>query len=649
MHPTKAEEVAHGKTRHLLKPRRRDQQEPLATKKKSTTDDELSFDDYEEEPTTTTRSKRKDREDKPRETRRSRRDDVMEEEESTPVTTPITTPVTPNSTSLPISRTPVPEITPKIPASTSQMPAPRTGRNGPLTMNLPPPKPAVYRRAARLPREAPAAQTRLINISQSFPTMPPTDVDKVVQVEITTPSPLLSLPERATWFNMAEISPVEERALPEFFDGKFASKSPQIYKEYRDFMINTYQQNPAQYLTQTACRRNLAGDVCAILRVHSFLEHWGLINFNLNPEIQATLPMKRHLPADSTAPVAKQLIRFEEIPQKGADFKTRKNIFFDSAIEKRTCTSCGKDCTTDRYHREDIELCSDCFAAGKFPEDTQASEYLKLSVPKDPTKNIWTDEETLLLLEALERYGEDWDAVADHVHTKSREDCIVQFLRLPIEDPYLEDGFTYNYPMKRNQVKPPRENFPFSTAENPIMSMVTFLASVVSPTVAAVAAQSALDAMMKLKKAKDDPSDAMAVDSESHQDGNEMENGKEEVSQDISQILPRVPNTSEISRESIKAAAAAALAAASLKAQILAEKEERDIKVLMTKVVELEMKKIELKLKTVDEMSVQLEKEKSNIERARVQIQEQTLKLQGKTTAPKVNGSKPEGFQLEGS
>ena len=32
-----------------------------------------------------------------------------------------------------------------------------------------------------------------------------------------------------------------------------------------------------------ACRRHLAGDVCALMRVHGFLEHWGLINFNVEP------------------------------------------------------------------------------------------------------------------------------------------------------------------------------------------------------------------------------------------------------------------------------------------------------------------------------------------------------------------------------
>lgn len=47
-------------------------------------------------------------------------------------------------------------------------------------------------------------------------------------------------------------------------------------------MINAYRFNPSEYLTVTACRRNLAGDVCAIVRVHAFLEQWGLINYQVS-------------------------------------------------------------------------------------------------------------------------------------------------------------------------------------------------------------------------------------------------------------------------------------------------------------------------------------------------------------------------------
>ena len=54
--------------------------------------------------------------------------------------------------------------------------------------------------------------------------------------------------------------------MPEFFNGKNKSKTPEIYLAYRNFMLDTYRLNPVEYLIATGCRRNLAGDVCAILR-----------------------------------------------------------------------------------------------------------------------------------------------------------------------------------------------------------------------------------------------------------------------------------------------------------------------------------------------------------------------------------------------
>jgi SWI/SNF related-matrix-associated actin-dependent regulator of chromatin subfamily C len=89
------------------------------------------------------------------------------------------------------------------------------------------------------------------------------------------------IPSYSAWFDMSKIHPVERRALPEFFNSRNRSKTPSIYKDYRDFMINTYRLRPTEYLTATACRRNLAGDVCAIMRVHAFLEQWGLINYQV--------------------------------------------------------------------------------------------------------------------------------------------------------------------------------------------------------------------------------------------------------------------------------------------------------------------------------------------------------------------------------
>jgi len=96
------------------------------------------------------------------------------------------------------------------------------------------------------------------------------------------------LPSYSTWFDMHTIHALEKKSLPEFFNSRNRSKTPAVYKDYRDFMVNTYRLNPIEYLTVTACRRNLAGDVCAIMRVHAFLEQWGLINYQVRPSRLST-------------------------------------------------------------------------------------------------------------------------------------------------------------------------------------------------------------------------------------------------------------------------------------------------------------------------------------------------------------------------
>ena len=88
----------------------------------------------------------------------------------------------------------------------------------------------------------------------------------------------------------------------------------------------------------------------------------------------------------------------------------------------------------------------------------------------------WSDQETLLLLEGLEMYKDDWNKVAEHVGSRTQEECILYFLRLPIEDPYLERDAAL---METLCYQP----IPFSKSGNPIMSTVAFLASCVDPRV----------------------------------------------------------------------------------------------------------------------------------------------------------------------
>lgn len=106
-------------------------------------------------------------------------------------------------------------------------------------------------------------------------------IENAAREHLISQTHAIVLPSYSTWFDMNDVNNIERKALPEFFNSRNRSKTPHVYKDYRDFMINTYRLNPVEYLTVTACRRNLAGDVCAIMRVHAFLEQWGLINYQV--------------------------------------------------------------------------------------------------------------------------------------------------------------------------------------------------------------------------------------------------------------------------------------------------------------------------------------------------------------------------------
>lgn len=120
---------------------------------------------------------------------------------------------------------------------------------------------------------------------------PPVDLSSIPLPEdnhqryVTIQNQDIVIPSYAAWFDISQINTIEKRALPEFFNNRNKTKTPSVYKDYRDFMINTYRMNPVEYLTITACRRNLTGDVCAILRVHAFLEQWGLINYQVKQHV----------------------------------------------------------------------------------------------------------------------------------------------------------------------------------------------------------------------------------------------------------------------------------------------------------------------------------------------------------------------------
>ncbi|XP_026576869.1 SWI/SNF complex subunit SMARCC1 [Pseudonaja textilis] len=478
------------------------------------------------------------------------------------------------------------------------------------------------------------------------------------------------IPSYASWFDYNCIHVIERRALPEFFNGKNKSKTPEIYLAYRNFMIDTYRLNPQEYLTSTACRRNLTGDVCAVMRVHAFLEQWGLINYQVDPESR---PMAMGPPptphfnvlADTPSGLMPLHLRTPQIPA------SQQMLTFPEKNKEKPMDLQNFGLRTDIYSKKTLAKSKSANAGRE-----------------------WTEQETLLLLEALEMYKDDWNKVSEHVGSRTQDECILHFLRLPIEDPYLENSDASLGPLAYQPV-------PFSQSGNPVMSTVAFLASVVDPRVASAAAKAALEEFSRVREevplelveahirkvqeaarvsgkvdptyglessciagtAPDEPEkmdgaqeDKMETDMDDAQadkvkvetkgeneiDPNKLPEGDEEritekeqdsdVSQDSKQDDKDADEADkenfdggkekdgggggkrrvepELSEGNVATAAAAALASAATKAKHLAAVEERKIKSLVALLVETQMKKLEIKLRHFEELETIMDREK---------------------------------------
>lgn len=488
------------------------------------------------------------------------------------------------------------------------------------------------------------------------------------------------VPAHARWFRMDAIHDIEKRSLSEFFNSRGESKTPMVYKKYRDFMIDVWRQAPDKYLTATAARRHLTGDVCAILRVHAFLEYWGLINYGTDPETKPYLssslrsrhsrPTPMHLdahfpgpangvprilffdeprpPARENAPVSLQKAvkaAKEKSTRERNPILSRRELYATAAATKYECDACGRDCSRMRYHcvgNADMELCPSCFADGMYPETLSARDFEQLTTVLSSEAydgTVWSESEVLLLLEALEKYNDDWNQVAEHVGTKNNEQCVLQFLRMPFEDSFLEDQIGNWAPGADNDVdvdilqeeiatgkhKFEGQLLPFHDTSNPVMAQVAFLASSVDPEVAAAAAQAALNKIMNqsgvdIETHEEKRAQATALLKASEQDAGRtsVENGgvaearTENGLSNLSQMASK-----ELDTAAVEAAAAVGLAAAATKAQQLCEKENREIERRFAAVVETKLRCVDLKLKEFERLEVHLRRERERLEKQR--------------------------------
>ncbi|KAL9594638.1 MAG: hypothetical protein Q9219_006922 [cf. Caloplaca sp. 3 TL-2023] len=514
------------------------------------------------------------------------------------------------------------------------------------------------------------------------------------------------LPSYSTWFDMHKIHEQERRALPEFFNNRNRSKTEAVYKDYRDFMINTYRLNPAEYLTVTACRRNLAGDVCAIMRVHAFLEQWGLINYQIDPETRPSAsgpPFTGHFRIKADTPRGLQpfqpapgsrategkshestergLLRLyrESSPQSKADLnlEIRRNIYDrngkdvtskikdkqtngeltaapngvvsaesaikDIAKESRKaifCYSCGIDCTRSRYHyarsasgslpaNVKYDLCGDCFRLGRQPMTHQQWDFVKLE-DKDYSsfpdrEKPWTDSELLRLLEALELFDDNWDSITDHVESRTREECIMKFLQLEIEDNYLENS-THDVP---SYGPLDQGRIPFGPAENSVMTVVGFLAGMSEPEVAAAAAGRSVQSMRQSMQKRIEQGTGGKTRETKQIEGKGKEKEPMKTEEDSMEVdvadSPKATEDNQIAIQESKPAPQAsvetiALATSAARAGALASLEEREMTRLVSSAINTTLQKLELKMQQFSEMEDALQTERRELEHSRQQF-----------------------------
>ncbi|XP_048336251.2 SWI/SNF complex subunit SWI3D [Ziziphus jujuba] len=272
-------------------------------------------------------------------------------------------------------------------------------------------------------------------------------------------------PSHCGWFSWTKIHFIEESTLPSFFNGKSESRTADMYLEIRNWIMKKFHANPSTQIELKDLSELEIGDSDAKQEVMEFLDHWGLINFHPFPPTSSEAEMVAADDGDGAAEknsLVDKLYHFETL-QSSMTVIPKTNIttpavpsglFPESAVAEELvrhegpsveyhCNSCSADCSRKRYHcqkQADFDLCTDCFNNGKFDSGMSSSDFILMEPAEAPglSGGKWTDQETLLLLEALELYKENWNEIAEHVATKTKAQCILHFVQMPIEDTFLD-------------------------------------------------------------------------------------------------------------------------------------------------------------------------------------------------------------------
>lgn len=507
------------------------------------------------------------------------------------------------------------------------------------------------------------------------------------------------LPMHSDWFSPNIVHRLERQVVPHFFSGKSPDHTPEKYMECRNGIVAKYMENPEKRLSVTDCQGLAVGiSIDDLTRIVRFLDHWGIINYctsavpNHEPWNGASYLREDpngdvHVPSDALKSID-SLIQFDK-PKcrlKVADLFSTLSCLgddvsdLDSRIRERLCENhcncCSRPIPLVYYQSQkevDTLLCSDCFHEGRFVIGHSSIDFLRVDTTKDYGDldgESWTDQETLLLLEAMEIYSDNWNDIAEHVGTKSKAQCILHFVRLPMEDGALENIDVPSTPTASTSSKKDNHGkshsssngdlagsyhqdldsesrLPFANTGNPVMSLVAFLASAVGPRVAAACAHASLAALSEDNglaasgyiTQMEGSGLGNRINSESREGSSHggITNSSKQKDENSTIQGSRAQNDAEavpLSAEKVKAAAKAGLAAAATKAKMFADHEEREIQRLSANIINHQLKRLELKLKQFAEVETLLMKESDQVEKTRQRLASERTRVMSTRFGP---------------
>ncbi|XP_054797997.1 SWI/SNF complex subunit SWI3C isoform X1 [Prosopis cineraria] len=492
-------------------------------------------------------------------------------------------------------------------------------------------------------------------------------------------SRVLVVPMHSEWFSPATVHRLERQVVPRFFSGKSPDHTPEKYMECRNYIVARYMEDLGKRITIFDCHGLLVGvDNEDLTRIFRFLDHWGIINYcalvpshepwNDKSYLKDEASGEIRVPSDALKSID-GLIKFDKpkcklkaeeiylsLTTQNADISDLEDRIREHLSENH-CNYCSRPLPAVYYQSQkeaDVLLCTDCFHDGGFVVGHSSIDFIRVDSTRDYSDldgDSWTDQETLLLLEAMEIYHENWNEIAEHVGTKSKAQCILHFLRLPMEDGKLENINVPRMSLSSNmsntddcgrlrsnlgaelagptQSIDPNSRLPFSNSENPVMALVAFLASAIGPRVAAACAHAALAELSGNNSGSAPQAEApghsnrMNLESKLSKDGGplgEIANPNQQDEDEAKALGSQGPNEGEaipLSSEKVKDAAKAGLSAAAMKAKLFADHEEREIQRLCANIINHQLKRLELKLKQFAEIETLLMKECDQMEKAR--------------------------------